>query len=150
MDTKTLVAALNKADPERNSSYQDRQVALKFAHRAMDESGLSYASLGFSQEDAERIENQFSVATGHEREGSSRTGYKHQWWNPFSWGGQGSQASSSQQATSQQASSSSSQGYTSSDYHSYDDPASPDYQFQVNYEVVEDYQGPVPYWDGGS
>jgi hypothetical protein len=148
MEIKTVIAALNKADPERNSNYQDRQVALNMAHKAMDSQGLSYASLGFSQEDAERIENQFSVATGHEREGSSRTGYKHQWWNPFSWGGQSSQQTTSRQGSSQQ-SSSNSQGYTSSDYHSYDDPASPDYQFQVNYEVVQDYQGPVPYWDGG-
>src|SRR3990167_470746 len=85
MDTSKIIAILNKADPLHNSNYQERQVALSMAHKAMDRQGLSYASLGYSQVDAERIENQFSVTSGHAgNAGSSRTGYH--WWNPFSWG----------------------------------------------------------------
>jgi hypothetical protein len=144
MDIAKLVSIINMADPARNSNYQERRTALDMAHKAMDSQNLSYASCGFSQEDAERIEQQFSVATGHERDGSSRTGYKHQWWNPFRGG------STSQQASSQQSSSSRrGEEYTAND-DSVNDPSSPNYQYQVNYEVVSDYQGPVPYWDGGS
>lgn len=64
MDSETIKAILNKADPNKNSSVHERQNALRMAEREMDKSGLSFASLGFSQEDAERIANQFSVAVG--------------------------------------------------------------------------------------
>lgn len=62
VDAETIKAILNKADPNKNSSVHERQNALRMAEREMDKSGLSFASLGFSQEDAERIANQFSVA----------------------------------------------------------------------------------------
>lgn len=62
MDADKVKAMLNKADPNNNPSVHERQNALRMAEREMDKSGLSFASLGFSQEDAERISNQFSVA----------------------------------------------------------------------------------------
>lgn len=62
MDADKVKAMLNKADPNNNPSVHERQNALRMAEREMDKSGLSFASLGFSQEDAERIANQFSVA----------------------------------------------------------------------------------------
>jgi hypothetical protein len=152
MRIDTVIASLHMADPDHNSNYHERYVALEMAHKAMDEQGLSYASLGFSQEEAERIEQQFSASTGHEQEGSHRTGYKGQWWNPFSWGERQEQAShqAKQQEEYEHKQSSGSGEYSSSDYHSYNDPTSNDYEFQINYEVVEDYQGPVPFWDGYS
>ncbi len=64
MDTGTIKAMLEKADPSRNTSVHERQNALRMAEREMDKAGLSYASLGFSHEDAERIANQFSVISG--------------------------------------------------------------------------------------
>ena len=57
----TLKAILKKADPALNSSYHERKVALEKAHKMMDETGMSFASAGFSVEDARRIEDQFSV-----------------------------------------------------------------------------------------
>ena len=84
MNINTIKAILNKADPLNNPNYQERQVALNMAHKAMGRD-ISYASLGYSLADAERIENQFAVTSGHTgNAGSSHTGY--QWWNPFSWG----------------------------------------------------------------
>jgi len=53
---------LNKADPNKNSSVHERQNALRMAEREMDKNGWSFASLGYSQEDAERIATQFSVS----------------------------------------------------------------------------------------
>lgn len=58
-----LSSILRMADPERNPSYRERKVALEKAHQIMDQTGMSYASVGMSQADAERIETQFSVAT---------------------------------------------------------------------------------------
>lgn len=58
-----LTAILRMADPERNSSYRERKNALNIAHSMMDKAGVSYASLGFSQSEAERIENQFAVTS---------------------------------------------------------------------------------------
>lgn len=57
-----LEAILKMADPQTNSSYRERQAALNKAHKLMDDTGMSYASVGMSQADAERIESQFSVA----------------------------------------------------------------------------------------
>lgn len=64
MDIETVKSILQKADPNRNSSVHERQNALRMAEREMDKNGWSFASLGFSHEDAERIANQFSVTTG--------------------------------------------------------------------------------------
>lgn len=63
-DSDKLAAILKMADPSSNSSYQERKVALNKAHEIMDRTGMSYASVGMSQADAERIEIQFSVAVG--------------------------------------------------------------------------------------
>lgn len=63
-EQERLAAILRKADPANNPSYQERKVALDMAHKAMDKTGMSYASVGFSPEDAARIENQLSVTTG--------------------------------------------------------------------------------------
>lgn len=60
---KKLQSILKMADPQANSSYQERKVALNKAHEIMDRTGMSYASVGMSQADADRIETQFSVAT---------------------------------------------------------------------------------------
>ena len=57
-----LAAILKMADPQSNSSYQERKVALNKAHKLMDDTGMSYASVGMSQADAERIETQFCVS----------------------------------------------------------------------------------------
>jgi hypothetical protein len=65
MNTEKLTAILNKADPALNSNYQERQVALNMAHKMMGQMGISYAFLGYSQADVERIENQFSVTSGY-------------------------------------------------------------------------------------
>lgn len=62
-DQKKLESILKMADPQTNSSHQERKVALNKAHEIMDRTGMSYASVGMSQADAERIETQFSVAT---------------------------------------------------------------------------------------
>ena len=62
-DQKKLQSILKMADPQANSSHQERKVALNKAHEIMDRTGMSYASVGMSQADAERIETQFSVAT---------------------------------------------------------------------------------------
>lgn len=59
---KKLQSILKMADPQTNSSHQERKVALDKAHKLMDSTGMSYASVGMSQSDAERIESQFSVA----------------------------------------------------------------------------------------
>lgn len=59
---KKLKSILKMADPQANSSYQERKVALDKAHKIMDDTGMSYASVGMSQSDAERIETQFSVS----------------------------------------------------------------------------------------
>lgn len=71
-DYDRIQAILRKADPDSNSSWQERKVALEMAHKQMDKTGISYASLGISQSVAERIENQFSVTSStkpkkHER-----------------------------------------------------------------------------------
>jgi hypothetical protein len=84
MNINTIRAILGKADPLYNQNYQERLVALDMARKAMIKMGFSYATLGYSQSDAERIENQFSVSTLFTNEGDSRKEYK--WWNPFSWG----------------------------------------------------------------
>lgn len=62
-DSYKLKSILKMADPRSNSSYHERKVALDKAHKIMDDTGMSYASVGMSQADAERIETQFSVAT---------------------------------------------------------------------------------------
>ena len=62
-DQKKLQSILKMADPQANSSHQERKVALNKAHEIMDRTGMSYASVGMSQADAERIETQFSVET---------------------------------------------------------------------------------------
>jgi len=61
MDPETVKAMLRKADPEKNSSMHERRSALQMAQREMDKHNWSFASLGFSMDDAERIANQFSV-----------------------------------------------------------------------------------------
>lgn len=63
-DSDKLAAILKMADPQSNSSYQERKVALNKAHEIMDKTGMSYASVGMSQAEAERIETQFSFAIG--------------------------------------------------------------------------------------
>lgn len=61
MDIETVKAMLKKADPKDNPSTHERRTALSMAQREMDKNGWSYSSLGFNQQDAERIANQFSV-----------------------------------------------------------------------------------------
>lgn len=58
-----IQAMLRTADPKNGGSAEERQNALRMAEKAMDKEGLSYGSLGFSIEDAQRIANQFSVST---------------------------------------------------------------------------------------
>jgi len=74
MDIETIKSMLRKADPKSNPSAYERRTALTMAQREMDKNGWSYASLGFSQEDAERIANQFAVGTwgGTKREEPKR------------------------------------------------------------------------------
>lgn len=67
-DSDKLAAILKMADPSSNSSYQERKVALSKAHEIMNKTGMSYASVGMSQKDAERIETQFSVTTNTQPE----------------------------------------------------------------------------------
>ena len=62
MNIKTLIDILHLADPANNAPLGERMNALKQAHKIMDRERISYASIGFSPEDAARIENQFSVA----------------------------------------------------------------------------------------
>lgn len=61
MENKKIIAMLRSADPNKNSSTHERKTALQMAQKEMDKQGLSFASLGFSMEDAERISNQFAV-----------------------------------------------------------------------------------------
>lgn len=64
MNIDTIKSMLRIADPANNAPAHERRSALTMAQREMDKQGWSYASLGFSQEDAERIANQFAVAFG--------------------------------------------------------------------------------------
>lgn len=156
MNRDTIIAALNKADPERNSNYQDRHVALEFAHRAMDAQGLSYSSLGYSQEDAERIENQFSATIGHAGNGSghSRTGY--QWWNPFTWGEETQEENNTETKQNVRREKRYNDGNgceynpKAGDWEYADDADGNANPNQCNYEAPQDYQGSVSYWDGYS
>jgi len=61
VNEQTVKAMLRKADPQSNSSMHERKSALQMAEREMDKNGWSFASLGFSMDEAERIANQFSV-----------------------------------------------------------------------------------------
>ena len=62
MNIKTLIDILHLADPANNAPWGERMNALKQAHKIMDHERISYASIGFSPEEAARIENQFAVA----------------------------------------------------------------------------------------
>ena len=62
MNIKTLIDILRLADPANNAPWGERMNALKQAHKIMDRERISYASIGFSPEEAARIENQFAVA----------------------------------------------------------------------------------------
>jgi hypothetical protein len=155
MNTEKLTAILNKADPAHNSNYQERQVALNIAHKMMDQMGISYAFLGYSQADAERIENQFSVTSGHagNASGYSRTGYR--WWNPFTWG-------EAQEESTEQTKQAKPKKKRYNDGNGREwDPSTGNWEYtadkngnanpnQCNYEPATDYQGPVPSWDGYS
>ena len=72
VNINTILAILAKADPLHNSNSNERLVALGKANEAMDRMGLSMLSLGYSQADAERIQNQSSVSIAsksHKRSG---------------------------------------------------------------------------------
>ena len=62
MNVDTLISILHLADPANNAPWGERMNALKQARRIMDHERISYASIGFSPEEAARIENQFAVA----------------------------------------------------------------------------------------
>ena len=62
MNVDTLISILHLADPANNAPWGERMNALKQARRIMDHERISYASIGFSPEEAARIENQLAVA----------------------------------------------------------------------------------------
>lgn len=74
MDTKTIKAMLRTADPKNGATPYERNNALRMAERAMDKLGITYAGLGFSMEDAQRISNQFSVESVRPVSRSSKAG----------------------------------------------------------------------------
>jgi hypothetical protein len=138
MNIDKLIAVLNMADPLQNSNWQERRVALDMAHKFMDSYGHSYASLGFSYSDAERIENQFSVGMLNES-------------NRQSWGS-GDQVESDYGETLWEAffrRRNKSTGNSSDGYGNLNNYGIPyDSSCTTEYKAECDYQGAVPNWDG--
>ena len=62
MDITKVQSMLRMADPKNGGRTEERENALRMAEREMDKNGWSFASLGFSIDEAERIANQFSIA----------------------------------------------------------------------------------------
>jgi len=141
MNINTIRAILGKADPLYNPNYQERLVALDMARKVMSKMRFSYAALGYSQSDAERIENQLSVSTLFTDEGDS---HKESRWNPFNWG---NGEESSQKEKSQPFS-----GW-SFQYHGIKanaNKSSNQESGKWEYCFESDNQGAVPCWDGYS
>jgi hypothetical protein len=129
----TIASLINLADPERNSNHNERRAAWEKARKLMDEHGVSFQAAGIDYATAERVGSQSFEAPvswlarifGGGRKYSDppkREDYKSDW---------GTRGHYKEKSESQDV------------YHSYNDPASPDYQFQINYD--ESNNG---YWDG--
>ncbi len=138
MNIEKIIAVLNMADPQHNSNWQERRVALDMAHKVMDSSGHSYASLGFDYAAAERIENQFAFGVPNEGNSQSWDGgdpveanYAETFWEAFF-----------RQRNKPKGNSSDSYGNLHNDGVLYDSGCATEYKAEC------DYQGAVPNWDG--
>lgn len=129
------------ADPLYNPNYQERLVALDMARKVMSKMGFSYATLGYSQSEAERIENQLSVSTLFTNEGDSRKEYR---WNPSNWGN-GEESSEKEKSHPFSR--------WSLQYHDVKANANKSSNWESGkweYHFESDNQGAVPSWDGYS
>jgi hypothetical protein len=129
------IATLNMADPAFNENQNERAVALAAAHKMMDKGKFSFASLGFTERDAERIEGQPIPAQppAHTAPWSSPWSSPH----PVYKGVHQRPADTS----------------TGGNANAYQDkgtaPQGTDYNpYKSHYKSASDCQGPVPGWDG--